>query len=58
MCFLTWSTEVNDAPFSDAIADTFDVLIGPTVPVVAPTIAAVERGYDVHGMVRRSSTEK
>ena len=30
----------------DAIADTFDVLIGPTVPVVAPTIAAVERDFD------------
>ena len=30
----------------DAIADGFDVLVGPTVPVVAPTIAAVERDFD------------
>ncbi|MGI3901919.1 MAG: amidase family protein [Janthinobacterium lividum] len=30
----------------DAIDQGFDVLIAPTVPVVAPTIAAVERDFD------------
>ncbi|WP_237479790.1 amidase family protein [Lichenibacterium dinghuense] len=29
-----------------ALAGEFDVLVGPTVPVVAPTIAAVERDFD------------
>ncbi len=30
----------------DAVARGFDVLVGPTVPAVAPTIAAVERDFD------------
>ena len=30
----------------DAVARGFDVLVAPTVPVVAPTIAAVERDFD------------
>ena len=30
----------------DGVARGFDVLVGPTLPVVAPTIAAVERDFD------------
>ena len=36
--------EARDA--YDALARDFDVLVAPTLPVVAPTIAAVERDFD------------